>query len=131
MAMLAEDRPTSASLNSDSAPGRPGDGAAGSVAARLDTGPFAAASECLDEGVLAIDGCGSLFLFDLVHSRFQRLPRGTDRWRALRYGSWLPLRELVLDADGTFIVEPGAGGGPRLRSHTHGTGCGCTPMASI
>src|SRR5690242_17209119 len=74
----------------------------------------AAATQCLGDGVLAIDGCASLFLFDLVHSRFQRLPRGSDPWRALRYGSWLPLRELVLEADGTFTIEPGTGAGPRL-----------------
>jgi hypothetical protein len=82
-------------------------------------------ADCLDDGVLAIDGCGSLFLFDLVHARFQRLPRGSDAARAARYGSWLPLRELVLDADGTFTVEPGEGGGPRVRSHAHGVGCWC------
>src|SRR3954451_23559458 len=81
--------------------------------------------DCLDDGVLAIDGCGSLFLFDLVHARFQRLPRGSDADRATRYGSWLPLQELVLDADGTFTVEPGPGGGPRVRSHAHGAGCSC------
>ncbi len=87
------------------------------------------ATTYLADGVLSIDGCGSLFLFDLVHSRFQRLPRGSDAWRAMRYGSWLPLQELVLDADGTFIVEPGSGSGPRVRSHTHGVGCGCTAVA--
>lgn len=82
-------------------------------------------ADCLDDGVLAIDGCGSLFLFDLVHARFQRLPRGSDAMRAVRYGSWAPLHELVLDADGTFTVEPGPGGGPRVRSHAHGAGCAC------
>ena len=88
-------------------------------------------ADCLDDGVLAIDGCGSLFLFDLVHARFQRLPRGSDAARAARYGSWLPLRELVLDADGTFTVEPGAGGGPRVRSHAHGVGCSCADATEI
>jgi hypothetical protein len=82
-------------------------------------------ADCLDDGVLAIEGCGSLFLFDLVHARFQRLPRGSDAARAARYGSWTALHELVLDADGTFTVEPGPGGGPRVRSHAHGAGCGC------
>jgi hypothetical protein len=82
-------------------------------------------ADCLDDGVLAIDGCGSLFLFDLVHARFQRLPRGSDAARAVRYGKWLPLHELVLDADGTFTVEPGPGVGPRVRSHAHGAGCSC------
>jgi hypothetical protein len=81
--------------------------------------------EYLDDGVLVIDGCGSLFLFDLVHGRFQRLPRGSDPWRAARYGSWLPLQEVVLDTDGTFTVEPSPGGGPRVRSHVHGVGCSC------
>ena len=87
-------------------------------------------ADCLDDGVLAIEGCGSLFLFDLVHARFQRLPRGSDQDRAVRYGRWSPLRELVLDADGTFTVEPGPGGGPRVRSHAHGAGCACTAPAT-
>jgi hypothetical protein len=87
-------------------------------------------ADCLDDGVLAIDACGSLFLFDLVHARFQRLPRGSDAARAVRYGRWLALRELVLDADGTFTVEPGEGGGPRVRSHAHGAGCGCRAETS-
>jgi hypothetical protein len=82
-------------------------------------------ADCLDDGVLAIDSCGSLFLFDLVHARFQRLPRGSDAARAVRYGRWIALRELVLDADGTFTVEPGEGGGPRVRSHACGIGCSC------
>jgi hypothetical protein len=81
----------------------------------------------LDDGVIAIDGCGSLFLFDLARARFQRLPRGCDPWRAARYGSWAPLDELVVEADGTIIVQPGPGGGPRVRSHAHGAGCACAP----
>jgi hypothetical protein len=85
-------------------------------------------ADCLDDGVLVVVGCGSLFLFDLVHGRFQRLPRGSDPQWALRYGSWQPLQELVLEADGTFVVEPGAGGGPRVRSHAHGAGCGCARL---
>jgi hypothetical protein len=88
-------------------------------------------ADCLDDGVLAIESCGSLFLFDLVHARFQRLPRGSDQDRAARYGRWLPLRELVLDADGTFTVDPGPGAGPRVRSHAHGVGCACSaPLAA-
>jgi hypothetical protein len=83
--------------------------------------------DCIDDGMLAIEGCGSLFLFDLVHRRFQRLARGSDVRRAARYGRWLPLRELVLDADGTFTVEPAEGAGPRVRSHAHGLGCACNP----
>jgi hypothetical protein len=91
----------------------------------LAVAPSPTPADCLDDGVLAIDGCGSLFLFDLVQHRFQRLPRGSDPRRATRYGRWLPLRELVLEADGTFTVEPGEGAGPRVRSHAHGAGCSC------
>jgi hypothetical protein len=93
--------------------------------ARLNDGPLVGATRYLTDGVLGIDGCGSFFLFDLVHSRYQRLPRGSDAWRAIRYGSWSPFVELIVDADGTFTVEPGAGGGPRVRAHAHGAGCGC------
>jgi hypothetical protein len=104
-------------------PAGPGDG--------RTAAPVPGPGDCLDDGVLAIDGCGSLFLFDLVHARFQRLPRGSDASRAARYGSWLPLHELVLDADGTFTVEPGPGGGPRVRSHAHGAGCSCAARTDI
>jgi hypothetical protein len=87
-------------------------------------------ADCLDDGVLTIEGCGSLFLFDLVHDRFQRLPRGSDATRAARYGRWAPLHELVLEADGTFTVDPG-GGAPTLRSHVHGVGCPCERRALV
>jgi hypothetical protein len=83
------------------------------------------ACETLADGVLALHGCGSLFVVDLTRSRFQRLPRSSDPRHALRYGSWVPLAELVLESDGTFTVQPGEGGGPRVRSHTHGDGCPC------
>jgi hypothetical protein len=87
-------------------------------------------ADCFDDGVLTIEGCGSLFLFDLVQRRFQRLPRGSDAARASRYGRWLPLHELVLDADGTFTVDPGDGA-PILRSHVHGAGCPCERRALV
>jgi hypothetical protein len=87
------------------------------------------ACETLADGIVAIHGCGSLFVFDLGRSRYQRLPRGADAHWALQYGSWSALAELVLDADGGFTVQPGEGGGPRVRSHVHGPGCPCERRA--
>lgn len=87
------------------------------------------ACETITDGVLAIHGCGSLFVVDLTHARFQRLPRSSDPWHAFQYGSWVPLAELVLESDGTFTLQPGDGGGPRVRSHTHGAGCPCERRA--
>jgi hypothetical protein len=105
-------------------------GADGRGSQAVPVGHVPTPADCLDDGVLTIEGCGSLYLFDLVHDRFQRLPRGSDAGRASRYGRWLPLHELVLDADGTFTVDPGDGA-PILRSHVHGVGCPCERRALV
>jgi hypothetical protein len=78
------------------------------------------------EDVWALESCASLWLVDVRYGAYQRLPRGVAVSSATLCGSWRPLADLVVFANGTFLVAPADAGAPAMRSRVHDRrGCAC------
>lgn len=71
------------------------------------------------EDVWALESCASLWLFDIRHGTYQRLPRGVAVSSATLCGSWRALADLVVFDNGTFLVAPADTGAPAMRSRVH------------
>ena len=71
------------------------------------------------EDVWALESCASLWLFDVRHGAYQRLPRGVALSSVTLCGSWRALADLVVFGNGTFLVAPADPGAPPMRSRVH------------